>query len=349
MAGGKLENGIIEFAGANTSGWTSNLGITLSGGTLTITDAQGAALSTSNPGWVTLPSTTAGQLITLQVTANASFKDDTHASSDLTNLGFGVTETANWANDVPFFLYAANRANSTINGVDGNSVFFLSRRPNFTTMNGTANNIGDTGAIPVNDGQDVVLILGDVTVANYTGLNCVLIGCLRMRWASATTDWTVQALNRFDGIGPDFLDATFQQFWTYPTGQNGAAAGTFIQANGGTAPIFTTSTYIYKLTREAEVLCRFYLEGDGGTDGAGAVDVHFTIPYANTTALTQSIVGSALIVYAAGTIFTPGSFILASSNAYCTIIYQAASTVVLDNADFPNGSRSIQGWITFTL
>ena len=102
----KIKNGLIEHGGANTPGWVSNLGISLSGGTLTITDAQGAPITDQNPGFVTLPSTTNGQIVTLKVTGTYRFNDDSNASSDLTNLGFGITETADWQADVPFFIVA---------------------------------------------------------------------------------------------------------------------------------------------------------------------------------------------------------------------------------------------------
>jgi len=85
---------VLEFGGALNPGWVSNLGMSLSGGTLTIVDAGGAALSASNPGFVTVPSTTGGQLVTLKVTAGGAFNDDANASSDLTNLGFGITEAS---------------------------------------------------------------------------------------------------------------------------------------------------------------------------------------------------------------------------------------------------------------
>jgi len=87
MAGGKLENGVFKTGGANSPGWMNNIAIvrattTNAGDSIKITSADGTALTTSNPGWITLPSTvTAGQLVTFQVTADVTIL--------LTGMSFG--------------------------------------------------------------------------------------------------------------------------------------------------------------------------------------------------------------------------------------------------------------------
>src|SRR6185503_5230818 len=192
------------------------LGLSLSGGVLSIVDAQGAALTDRNPGFVTVPSTTAGQMVTLKVTVGGSFNDDSNASSHLTNLEFGVVSTANWSTDLPFFINVVNRNNSDIDGADGSSAFFLSRSPNIATTPSSANDIGDTGAISANDTQYVIFIMDDVTVANYTSLPCQMVGAIRMQYLTATKDWTVQALGNNDGIGVTQLTKTFSTLWTMP-------------------------------------------------------------------------------------------------------------------------------------
>ena len=347
MPNGILRNGIIEFAGANTPGWISNLGLSLAGGVLTITDAQGVALSPSNSGWVTVPSTTNGQSITLQVTVPYSVNDDDNASSDLTNLGFGITETSNWANDVPFFLYVANRANSALNGVDGNSVFFLARHPSLKTTPSAANDIGDTGAIPVNDSQNVVLILRDVTVANYVNLPCALIGAIRMRWATATTDWTFQ-LGGSDGIGATALGKTFGTIYQFPTGQNGAAVGAMIVANGGTAPVFNQHLQVYSIHPDGSVTCWLSLQSDGGTDGVGAVTTFVSLPYAHV-----GNIGGVSFDGPAGTMHvlepTNGqhlvsAFINTGESRFS--LFEGGGTVG-QNGDFINGDRNIYGMLRY--
>lgn len=348
MAGGKASAGILEYAGANTPGWVSNLGISYSAGVLTIVDAQGASLSPSNPGWVTVPGTTAGQLRSLQVTAPASFNDDAHASSDLNNLGFGITESVDWAQDVPFFLYVANRGNADLDGADGSSVFFISRSPCMATTPSSANNIGDTGAIPTNDNEEIILILDDVTIANYTSLNCQLIGGFRMRWSTATDDWTVQSLGSLDGVGISQVKKLLSKLWIFPAGQNGAAsASTYLKANGGTAPVFNTNNYQYMVHDDGRVTVYVALNGDGGTDGAGNVATQVSLPCKAQDSLGVTSVGYGILKtnssvvgaqFCAATIETggPQHFLLREGGGNN-----------MENADFGNGDREIYGVFSY--
>lgn len=339
----KLKSGVIEHAGANTPGWVSNLGLTLSGGVLTVVDSQGEALTDENPGFVTVPSTTAGQLAVLKVTAGGVVNDDVNASSHLTNLGFGITETTAWANDMPFFLYVVNKANSDINSADGNSAFFLARHPSLATTPAAANDIGDTGAISVNDSQNVILIMDDVTVANYTSLPCQLIGSIRMRWSAVTADWTIQTLGNNDGFGETQLNKTFATQWTYPLNQNGASAGTYLIANGGTAPVFSSNFYSYKINRNGSCRVMIVLTGDGGTDGAGAVRAQVTLPYTHSIALQIDAAILRKDAATGGTEFVTAR--VSSSVPYFEMRDSAGGSE--NNADFSNGGREIIGSVEY--
>ena len=339
MADGRLKDGIIEYAGAYTPGWISNLSIIgPTAGVVTIADAQGAAVTSTNPGWVTVPSTTAGQLVTLKVNTALSFTDDS-GSSDLAGLGFGITETVHWASDMPFWLYTVNRANSNIDGADGSSTFFLSRDPRMYTTPSAANDIGDTGTIPVNDSQNVILLMQSATVANYTSLPCQLIGAVRMQWSTTTDDWTVQTLGNSDGLGPTQLDKTFSTPWTMPLAQNGAATGTHLFDNGGTAPIFSTNDYTYTVNKDGTCHVYVHITGDGGSDGATGVNAILSLPYQQKRAYIQtlssgyadsSVTGGQLVTYQ-----TTGTV----TEARCFIV-NAANTK-MQNSDFGNGSRSL--------
>lgn len=344
MSGGKATNGIIEYSGANTPGWVSNLGLSLSGGVLSVVDAQGAALTPANPGWVTVKSTTGGLLKSLKVTDTLFFNDDANASSDLTNLGFGITETVDWAQDVPFYLYVANKSNLDIDTTDGSSVFFIARNPTFATTPSSADDIGDIGAIPVNDSQNVILIMADVTVANYTSLPCQLIGCFRMQWSTTTDDWTVQSLGAADGLSQEALDATFKTRWTFPLGQNGAASGTYLHDNGGTAPVFTTNEYYYTMDRYGFCSTEIYLNGDGGTDGAGAVQSSIALPYYYTNGITtlNMYIGYTI----AQTTITSNQVlrgVIASNGRVADLTYLNSSAVITDvqNGFYTNGTRTL--------
>lgn len=297
-------------------------------------------------------STTAGQQVTLKVTSGGAFNDDSHASSDLTNLGFGITETANWAEDVPYFLYVANRGNANVDGSDGNSVFFLSRVPHLTSTPSSANDIGDTGAIPVNDSQNVILILSDVTIANYTSKPVELIGAIRMRWASATTDWTVQALGQTDGVGESALQKTFSTQWIMPTGQNGAASGSYFSVLAGTAPTYTSeNSNKYSINKYGEVFHKFVFSNTvGGTAGAGGNFLVLAAPY---TALTDPIVtlaGQFIAGNGGGGVFsTSGICYIGSSNRILFEYQSTPSTTsqTINGVNQNNANRLIYGSIHY--
>lgn len=341
---GDIKGGKISRAGALTPGWISNLGISYSGSTVTITAADGTPLSTSNPGYVTVPSTTGGQLVTLKVTSGGSFVDDT-GSSNLTNKVFGITSGSDWNYDCPFFIYAINKGNSDIDGVDGHSFFGIAR---VWTMKTTSSNsalvVKNSSASANNVG--CMMILGDVTLANYLSLPIQLIGSFRMQWSSSTTDWTVQSLGATDGLGQQALDRTFATLWRFPVGQNNAATGTHILTNGGTAPIFSTLEYYYAIYRNEMVTLFINMSGDGGTDGSGAVQTQIAAPYDPETGASAPWLGIVATTSATGgNAYTYAR--LASTARIDLYTTTAFNTFNLSN--FTNGGRSINGVLTYRM
>ena len=335
-----INNATINSFGTFTPGWISNLGISLSAGVFTIAGADATALSSTNIGYVTVPSTTAGRLVQLNVQANATF-GDAAGTSDLTNLGFGITEAQSWAQDMPFFVYVVNRGNSNIDATDGNSKFFIARSPTLQVTPSTAGNIGDTGTIPTSDNQNCILILGTITEANYTSLPCQLIGTFRMRWAS--TDWTVQTLGQSDGLGTDKIDNQLSSIWTFPQQQNGASASTYLLANGGTAPTFgTTNEYFYMIRRDGTIKVFVNLVGNSGTDGAGAVTTQVALPATESSGgLTDGAFGIVDLTDVANV--RQATAAINAADVFFTIKYPASATAMttLQHGAFTDGDRVI--------
>lgn len=333
----------VETTGLE-AGFMSNLSMTYANGVLTVS-GDDANLSTDNFGTIVMNSTTPGKRVILNVETNLTLRDDAHASSDLGNLGFGITETVNWAEDLPFFVYACNKSNTDIDGVDGNSALFISRSPVLTSTPASADDIGDTGAIPTNDSKSVILLMGDYTIANYTSLPCQLIGSFRMRWSTSTDDWTIQTLGTTDGFGDSQLDKQFAKVWTMPLAQNGAATGTHFLANGGTAPIFTDNYYFYRIDRQGNVWIETRHSGDGGTDGSGSVQARMSLPVSisgNDSNIQSEV---PIGVLAAATTFSSGGLsigVFANGNAYVGLQYFSAATTLanINNSVFSNGGRS---------
>jgi hypothetical protein len=271
-------SGVLEFGGANAPGWTNNLGLTYASSTLTITDAQGAALSTTNPGWVTVPSTTAGTVVPMEVTAATHLFIDDGGASDIVGEEFGVTTGVAWGDPRPFFLYACMEdANAGVK-------FAISPNPCASVVPATAN-IGyhaNPAATP-SDSNFFFLTDTDPTTAFDTN-PCVKIGAINMVM-SAADDWTVQALATVpSGIGQHFIDAHHTNTWTFPSGQNGATNG-YLYSAGSKAPTWTVSAnedYFYTLSSDGYVNWK-YDTGQGGNcvqnGGPGGDSLFSTLPY----------------------------------------------------------------------
>ena len=254
----------VAAKGASTSG-AYNIGIAYAAGTFTVQGADGTALSAANPGYVTLQSKSVpGRLVTIPVTANQTFTDG--AAGTIANQRFDFVTGVNWSNDMPFYLYAVSHDNE-------NAIAFgVSRGPCFSVSPAAAS-IGKTGAV-VNVGQSDFFLLGNPTVAEYDANPCIPLGSFRMQFVGATDSWTVSALKTTDGVG-QWHDSTI---WTMPAGVNGATAGTFFQAVGGTQIIFATQLVRYRLTRTG--LCSYYFLGENCTQaGVGENPARLTLPY----------------------------------------------------------------------
>lgn len=250
---------------ANT---TSNLGISLSAGTFSVTSADGTALSASNKGMVYIASNaTPGKVLAISVTANQTFVDDSGSSTIVGNLfGFGASETMT-GNDVPFYLYAI------VNDADNAIAFGIGRTPSMRSSPSSAT-MGKTGSANA-DSNVSMFLLGDPTIADYDLNPCVMIGSFRMRLTTSGGDWTVQALNDGDGIGRYQVGQPFN----LSTGVFGAASGSFFASNGGTAPIWSSQVYSYVVS-PFDALVKIYFQASGAsTDGVGAVTALLCLPF----------------------------------------------------------------------
>ena len=269
-----------DILGAIAQDGAYGLDLDLASGVFTV-QCGDAACSASNKGYVRMQSTTSGDKVSLGVTAVGTFSDR-NGTSDLTAISFGLTETVDWNEDIPFFLYVVNRGNSDLDGSDGSSVFAISRSPIMVTSPASANNIHDTGDTAASETENDIFILDDVTVANYVSLPVQLIGAFRMQWDTDTADdWAIQALNDADGVGPDALRRTFATTWTYPISQNGATSGSRLQA-ATDVPTWATAAninYFYTISSDGWVDVHFDTANAGNaTAGSNAEDIQITFP-----------------------------------------------------------------------
>jgi len=265
LSSGTLQRNVLTFYHPD---FAENIGIGLSAGTFSIQGANGSALSASNPGYVTLPSKTAGRMVKIPVTANQTFVDASGSSTITGNqFGWGTTDVSSF--DVLFFIYAV------INDAE-NAVSFMISRTGGMTLSPNSSNIGKTGSAIADNGFSF-FALGNPTVTDYDNNPCKILGTFRMTLATGSA-WTVSALNTRDGIG-NFQDDVL---WTMPPAILGAATNSHWQPNGGTAPAWTTASnygYQYRSTKDGMCWLTYYIIGDPSTDGTGAVQAQLVIPF----------------------------------------------------------------------
>jgi len=313
---------------------TENLGITYASSVLSVTGADGTALSATNPGYVTLQSKSSpGELITIEITADQGFIDDTGASEIIGN-NFGTVAAVAWANAMPFYIYAV------LNDDEDAIAFMISRSPGYsfsylTTGIGTPSNaIADT--------QGSMFSFDNITVTEYDVNPCVMIGSIRMT-KTTSDDWTVAALANTDGIGRFNEETAFAM----PSGTQNASAGKYMLENGGTAPVFTTNIYTYTVdSQSGEVLGTVNLSSDGGTDGVGAVSAQIILPYLPKVGSAAPFNGTFWNV-SAGSGTDLAMLQIASTNLYAFIGLEAGAFA--QNGNYSAGNRSIQGTFNYKI
>ena len=327
-------------------GFCENLGVSYASGVFKIVQSNGSDLAATDGsyGYVSCPSTTAGITKPLKVLAATHlFQDSTHATdSDIIGEEFGVTTGVAWAQDRPFFLYAVNADDTNTN-----LKFAISPNPAATTSPATTNcGYADTPAATPSDNNFFFFTTTNVTVT-HAQKPCVCIGAFRMRMNSSD-DWAVQTLSNSDGIGR-FHDSTA---FNFPTGQMGAASGGYLANNGGTAPTFVTNSQIYSISKNGIIRTTVRILTDGGTDGAGAVDLRLCLPYI-ISGDTDTHGGWSFDVGLLGEEFPVLAYKAATAN-YLLLYRQAVSgsnvqstLTVLQNGHFTNGTRSIVGETTY--
>lgn len=298
-------------------GYVENLGISYNGitGDFTVRGAD-ADLSSTNPGYVTLQSKDEpGELVLYEITANQLFTDDI-GTSDITGNLFGLTTGIAYNRDIPFYLYAV-----TNNDQDA-IAFMISRVPGMLL----SPVVGDIGAPddPVADNQYSFFSFDNIDETLYDENPCLMIGSFRMRM-SASDDWAVQGLNSKDGIGQFQENVNF----TLETNQFGAAASTHWTANGGTAPVFGSWSYLYSIdakTQLVRIACEF---SNPAVIGVGAVTSEIAVPFIPTF---KSMLFGTSFDDSAGT-FDSTTYEIATSSNLITAIWKTGATAVVQNQD----------------
>jgi len=288
---------------------------------------------------VRMPSVTAGTNVDINLRGYSyTFNDATHGSDHLTDMGFGVTETVDWAEDVPWFIYLVNEDDTA-----ANVGAFIAKDPTLG-VTPAAGSIHDKTAAAAGDTQNSIFGMW-ADDAGKAAKPCILIGAIRMQWDTTNDSWTVQTLGNNDGVGKDRLAKTFGASYVMPFAQMGARAGTFLIDNGGTAPLFTDNAFNYNLGADGTVQARVRLVGDPGDDGAGAVTAHMSIPYASVETFDSQSLPTYVNEATNGTYYANLKVSAAAGGAYVSWLDSTGN--VIQNGSFANGNRSIIATILY--
>jgi hypothetical protein len=324
--------------GAPQKAGAYGLNVSLSSGTFQI-ECNNTACSATNPGFVVMRSTTAGDLVTLPVTGTTHFFIDDAGASDIIGEEFGVTTTIAWGNARPFFIYAC------VEDSDAAVKFAISPNPTATVAPATAN-IG-YHANPASSQADTnffFLNATDPTTA-YDTNPCLLIGAINMTMAVTTDDWTVGSLSTVaSGIGPQAIQAHIAAEWTMPAGQMGAASSKYFKDNSGTAPGAWSgnNSHIYAIGLDGLIRGHYVFSG-GDPNGASAVTLQLALPYkAENSNADEWLIGTQYLVGGGGATAQMALHVVGDN----TTSLQARKTsngAFADNGDLDESGDTVQG------
>lgn len=322
--------------GLTQAGQVTNCGMSVSGSTFTIAGYDGTALSATNPCVVAIESFTPGRVQLAYFTSNVTFTFGSSSDTD-SNL-FGITD-ANWSNVMPFFI-----------GVVGGSTpyFTISRVPLRSTGSASPDVCQKTDT-DCDAQSDAMILSTGLTLASFTSLPITQIGWFAITYATSGGAWTATVpIN--SGFNKNYESVLF----TFPSGQNGAASGTHLHNNGGTAPAFLNTYYNYNIYSSGNTSLYIYIDTDGGTDGATHVQMRLATPYSNSGFTNSQAVGNFRIDFQSQS-FTMVRCSLSQNVTYLLCTRPSVSGSALQNTtttfwndDFTDGTdRFINGSIIY--
>lgn len=311
-----------------------NCEINYSAGTVTISGKGGVALSATNPCHIGISSNSNGVVALATFTANVTVTDAATSNTD-GNL-FGITD-ANWGNAMPMFF-----------GViyNGTTPYLTLSRLPYAVSGAAAGDLCQKDDTDCDAQGDVMILATGLTLASFVNLPITQVAWLQATYATTGGAWTFSE-SRYTGFNS--LYETVR--WNFVPAQMGAAAATLLTANGGTAPVFTTTEYTYQINRFGTCTINVYLDADGGTDGASAVGAQLAVPYlfpsgtVSTLFFVNGRINGATTITGAQAL----SGYLSENTSVINLEYLDAAAVrtSVTNAMFSNGGRAVQTNLSF--
>jgi len=257
-----LHERVRKFIPANIGGGVYNLGITVSGGVITIKGADGNDLSATNPAYVSILDNAGQKQLLIPVTSNWSF-EDANGSSDIINNTFGWTSGVATQHH-PMYIYL------TLNDAETAVMPMLSRKPN-KSLSPADTAIGAPDDA-VADTEYRMWSFENITETDWDENRTICIGSL-ISYKNTSDDWIFDEVDEYTGIG-NFSERRLN---TLAAGHNGAAANTYFLATAGTEPQFSSNTYYYSLTRDGYMWIHAQFS-NCNTAGVGANGLALALP-----------------------------------------------------------------------
>lgn len=260
------DSGIIVGA-LTQQGMVNNCDLSYSSGTLTINGKGGVALAATNPCYITVASSTAGQTDVATFTANVTATDGASSQTD-GNL-FGITD-ADWSNAMPLFIGVIDAG--TID------LFTMSRIP--VRSSGTAGQLCQLTDTDCDSQSDVMILSTGQVLANFASKPITQVGWIQGTYATSGGAWTF-SLNANSGFNQNYS----QILWSFPTGQMGALTSNYLSINnsGTRPPTWATPANINaKFTINASGYVDYNIDtiqAGNCTNGLNADDLRLHLPY----------------------------------------------------------------------
>lgn len=342
------QNNFVGPTFINQPNFISNARLILNAGILTLGSVSGAAApSPTHPVYFTYPTSDGSwQQISFTSSTYCTIRDTT-AGTDLNGINLGTTAGVAWADTMPLFIYLVT------DGV--NPCLFLSRFPfPQNEESPTSSSLGYQGTAPASNlARNMIGWTANNITVSHASQTAILIGFLHAT-KNAANAWTFSSAAGSYGIGN--LNKIFSSNYNFPTGQNGAAAGSYFSAGGGTLPTYTASfTYTYRITNDGRVNCSLqFSNAAGGTAGAGPVQLQLLLPIPSTVSSFRApnqlyVTNNVSAVRCQANIV--GNFCQISYNAQTALGTGISNYTsgLINNDDQNNATRGIVGNIIYNL
>ncbi len=322
-------------------GDVSNCSIGVSGSTFSISGEGGVALSATNPCIIRIRSNTSGQSAIATFTADIAVTFG--ATSNTDGNTFGINAATNWANSMPIFM-----------GViyNGTTPYLTISRIPITQSGAAATDLCQLDDTDCDAQSDVMVLTTGLTLASWVNLPTTQVGWFQATWTTTNDNWDAFTVNSRTGFNFNYESEIF----TFPQAQNGgggtaAASGTHILANGGTPPQCTTEIITYTITKGGICSVKINYASDAGTDGSGAVDTYFSLPFSSESVATVDSVGTIYVLAPGVDNITFPEFLSSVGTSRIDLRRNASAltTAVWQHADFSNGNRIISGNFSYRV